>query len=197
MMSPTRCLFLALLFPLALLGAGCGSKKESSLPPPTLLPDAKTPDEWAGRIVNRLMRPMNPDLQLLSTLNTPQVKIFILQQNPDTLRVINRRMKDLGKCSDRLITIGPPPSGASHTPQLRRVDRALHRACPHYVKVSEIVLEAVALLTSGREDVVARGEQKLAEVGPDSKAAADAYAEAIRVAQNLDEFKLHGLKPSA
>lgn len=197
MMRPRRYVFLALLLPLALLGAGCGSKKESSSPPPTLLPDAKTPDEWAGRIVNRLMRPMNPDLQLLSTLNTPQVKIFILQQNPETLRVVNKRMKDLGKCSDRLITIGPPPSGAGDIRQLRRVDRALHRACPHYVNVSEIVLEAVALLSSGREDVVARGEQKLAEGGTDSKAAADAYAEAIRVAQNLDEFKLHGLKPSA
>ena len=52
-------------------------------------------------------------------------------------------------------------------------------------------------MSSGRQDVVARGEQKLAEAGPDSAAAAKAYEEAIRVAQNLDEFKLHGLKPSA
>lgn len=189
--------FVALLLSLAVLGAGCGSKSESSTPPPTILPDAKTPDEWAGRIVNRLMRPMNRDLQVLSNLNSPQIKIFILQQNPATLDVINKRMTDLGKCSDRLITIGPPPKGAVDERQLKRVDGALHRACPHYVKVSELVLEAVELMSSGREDVVARGEKKLAEAGPDSQAAAEAYEEAIRVAQNLDEFKLRGLKPSA
>jgi hypothetical protein len=189
--------FVALLLSLAVLGAGCGSKDESSPPPPTILPNAETPDEWAGRIVNRLMRPMNRDLQVLSTLNNPQVKIFILQQNPETLDVIDKRMTDLGKCSDRLITIGPPPSSASDIRQLKRVDAALHRACPHYVKVSELVLEAVELMSSGRDDVVAEGEQKLADAGPDSAAAAKAYEEAIRVAQNLDEFKLHGLKPSA
>jgi hypothetical protein len=189
--------FVGLLLSLALLGAGCGSKGESSPPPPTILPNAESPDEWAGRIVNRLMRPMNRDLQVLSTLNNPQIKIFILQQNPATVDVINKRMTDLGKCSDRLITIGPPPSGANDIRQLKRVDAALHRACPHYVKVSELVLEGVEFMSSGREDVVARGEQKLAAAGPDSAAAAKAYEEAIRVAQNLDEFKLHGLQPSA
>ena len=189
--------FIALLFLLALLGAGCGSKDESSTPPPTILPDSKTPDEWAGRIVNRLMRPMNRDLQVLSNLNSPQIRIYIESENPTTLDVINKRMTDLGKCSDRLITIGPPPSDAVDVRQLKRVDAALHRACPHYVKVSAVVLEAVEFMSSGREDVVKRGEKKLEEAGPESQAAAKAYEEAIRVAQTLDEFKLHGLKPSA
>ena len=60
--------FVALLFCLALLVAGCGSdNKSSEPPPPTILPNAATPDEWAGRIVNKLMRPMNKNLQVLGT----------------------------------------------------------------------------------------------------------------------------------
>jgi hypothetical protein len=186
-----------LLLALALLGAGCGSKKDSSATLPTLLPDAQSPDEWAGRIVNRLMRPMNRDLEVLTNLNNPQIKIYILQENAATLDVINRRMTDLGTCSDRLLTIGPPPADAVDAKQLKRVDAALHRACPHYVRVSATVLEAVEMMSSGRTDVVKEGEKKLEAAGPDSQAAATAYEEAIRVAQNLDEFKLHGLKPSA
>ena len=143
------------------------------------------------------MRPMNRDLEVLSTLNNPQIKIYIESQDATTLNILKNRMTDLGKCSNRLITIGPPPKDAVDLRQLKRVDAALHRACPHYVKVSELVLEGVELMSSGRQDVVARGEQKLAEAGPDSAAAAKAYEEAIRVAQNLDAFKLHGLKPSA
>jgi hypothetical protein len=189
--------FVALLFCLALLAAGCGSDEKSSAPPPTILPNAATPDEWAGRIVNRLMRPMQKNLEVLSTLNNPQIKIYIESQNPTTLRILNNRMKDLGKCSDRLLTIGPPPADAGDIKQLRRVDAALHRACPHYVNVSETVLEAVEMMSSGREDVVAEGDKKLASAGPDSQKAALAYQQAIQVAQELDEFKLHGLKPSA
>jgi hypothetical protein len=187
----------ALLFCVALLAAGCGSDEKSSAPPPTILPNAATPDEWAGRIVNRLMRPMQKNLEVLSTLNNPQIKIYIESQNPTTLRILNNRMKDLGKCSDRLLTIGPPPADAGDIKQLRRVDAALHRACPHYVNVSETVLEAVEMMSSGREDVVAEGDKKLASAGPDSQKAALAYQQAIQVAQELDEFKLHGLKPSA
>ena len=189
--------FVALLFCLALLAAGCGSDDKSSAPPPTILPNAATPDEWAGRIVNRLMRPMNKNLQVLGTLNNPQIKIYIEQENPTTLRILNNRMTDLGKCSDRLLTIGPPPAEAVDIKQLRQVDAALHRACPHYVNVSKTVLEAVEMLSSGREDVVAEGDKKLASAAPDSQAAALAYQQAIQVAQKLDEFKLHGLKPSA
>jgi hypothetical protein len=188
---------LLLLLPLMLVGAGCGSDEEQKLPTIQLLPNAKTPDEWAGRIVNRLMRPMNRDLEVLSNLDSPQIRIFILQQNPDTLRTVNKHMSDLGKCSDRLFAIGPPPQTAADKRQLNRIDAALHRACTHYVKISEVVVDAVKLLSSGRQDVVERGEERLKEAGPDSKAAADAYAQAIEIAENLDEFRLHGLKPSA
>lgn len=189
--------FVALFFCLALLVAGCGSDDKSSEPPPTILPNAATPDEWAGRVVNRLMRPMNKNLMVLSELNNPQIKIYIESQNPTTLRIINNRMNDLAKCSDRLLAIGPPPAEANDIKQLRQIDASLHTACEHYVKVAGTVLEAVEMLSSGREDVVAEGDKKMASAGPDSEAAAKAYQQAIQVAQELDEFKLRGLKPSA
>jgi len=72
--------------------------------------------------VNRLMRPMNKNLQVLGTLNNPQIKIYIEQENPTTLRILKNRMTDLGKCSDRLLTIGPPPADANNIKQLRQVD---------------------------------------------------------------------------
>jgi hypothetical protein len=187
----------ALFFCLALLVAGCGGDDKSSEPPPTILPNAQTPDEWAGRIVNRLMRPMNKNLQVLGQLNNPQIKIYVEQENPTTLQIIDNRMKDLGKCSDRLLTIGPPPPEAADIKQLKQVDAALHRACPNYVKVSNIVLDAVEKMSSGREDVVNEGNKELATAGPYSQRAALAYQQAIQVAQKLDEFKLRGLKPSA
>jgi hypothetical protein len=195
-MRQTRELALLIVLPLVLLAAGCGSKKASA-PTIQVLPNAETPEEWAGRIVNRLMRPLNRDLEVLAALNNPQTKFFILQGNKDTLDVLNRRMTDLGKCSDRLTTIGPPPQTAADTPQLNRVDGALHRACDHYVKVAGGVLDAVELMSSGRSDVIERGEEKLRQAGSDAGTAAKAYDEAVRVAQKLDEFRLQGLKPPA
>src|ERR687897_434625 len=93
-----------LLLSLALVVAACGSEKESSS-----LEPAATTQEWAQRIVNRLMRPMNRDLEILATLNNVQTKLFIQQGNEDTLEVLEESMSDLGKCTERLDVIGPPP----------------------------------------------------------------------------------------
>lgn len=195
-MSSTLSRLLALVATLALLGAGCGSEEESP-PLPTPLPAAATPEEWAGRVVNRLLRPTNRDLEVLSTLDNPQTKLFIAQGNETTLGVLDRRLNDLAKCSDRLVTIGPPPPAANRIGELRRVDTALRRACLHYEKVSELVLLAVELMSSGRSDVIERGEDKLREAGPDASAGAKAYDEAVQIAQRLPEFQLRGLKPPA
>jgi hypothetical protein len=189
--------FLAFLLSLGLLGAGCGSDEENEAPPPTLLPRSVSVEEWAGRVVNRLMRPTNRDIEVLSTLNNPQTRLFIFQGNPDTLNVLNSRMNDLGKCSDRLVTIGPPPVEDIRIPQLRRLEAALQEACLHYVKVSERVLLAVELMSSGRSDVVERGEDKLREAGPDAAAGAKVYDEAFKIALKIPEFRFHGVKPPA
>lgn len=194
-MSSTLLRLLALVT-LASLGAGCGSEKESP-PLPTPLPPSATTEEWAGRVVNRLLRPMNRDLEVLATLDNPQTKLYIETGNETTLDVLDSSLNDLAKCSDRLVTIGPPPPTADTIGQLRRVDAALRTACQHYEKVTEIVLSAVEMLSSGRSDVIERGEDKLKEAGPDARAGAQAYDKAFQIAQRIPEFQLHGVEPPA
>jgi len=187
-----RLVLLLLLLSLALLGTACGSEKESgSLPP------VATTQEWSQRIVNRLMRPMNRDLETLATLNNVQTKLFIQQGNEDTLEVLDERMTDLGKCTERLDAIGPPPAADERIAQLRRLEAELRKACRHYVKVSELVLVAVELLSSGRSDVIPRGEDKLREAVPEATAGAKAYDETFKMAQKISEFRLQGLTPPA
>jgi hypothetical protein len=197
-MKPNRCaLSFVLLLPLVLLAAGCGSKKETSSTPVQVLPAARTAGEWAGRIVNRFIRPTNSDIQALLALNNPQTKIYLQERNPNTIAVIDKRMNDLGRCSDRLATIGPPPQTAVHKQQLNQVDTALQRACRHYAKVSRIVLDAVRLLSSDNSDDHLRGLKKLPEAIPDARAGSLAYDQGVMIAQRLPEFRRHGLKPAA
>jgi hypothetical protein len=196
-LRPGALRFAALLLSLAALAAGCGgSNEEDASPPPTVLPRAVAVEEWALRLVEQLIRPTNQDIETLTTLNNPQTKLFIVQGNETTLEVIRERMNDLAKCSDRLITIGPPPAGETRLPQLRRIDSALHTACTHYVKVAEAVKLAVTLMSSGRSDVIARGERQLAEAVPDATAAAKAYDRAVDLAVKIPEFRFVGLKPA-
>jgi hypothetical protein len=186
---------LALVVALGVFAAGCGGSDEEEGPP--RLPRADTAAEWALRVVDGLMRPTNRDIETLTTLNNPQTRIFIAEGNKDTLDVLNERLTDLRKCSDRLVTIGPPPPDADLIHGLRRVHGALRRACAHYVKAADTLLVAVELLSSGRDDVVARGEMKLREAGPDAAAGAKAYDEAFKAAQTIPEFRIHGVQPPA
>ena len=179
-----------LLLSVALLASGCGSEEKSAS-----LPEAATTQEWATRIVNRLFRPMNRDLETLATLNNVQTKLYIQQGNQDTLDVLDERMTDLGKCTERLDVIGPPPEADERIDRLRRLEARLRTACEHYVKVSEQVLVAVELLSSGRSDVIPRGEQKLREAVPDATAGAKAYDDVFKMAQKISEFRLLGLTP--
>jgi hypothetical protein len=184
-----------LLAALALLAAGCGSKKEAAttraIP---ILPDAQTSDEWARRIVRRFLAPLNQDLQVLNGLNNPQIRIFIASGNPTTLRIINRRMNDLQHCTDKLVTIGPPTSDDD---QFQRVDRLFHSACKRYEDVADTVLDAVPKLSSGRTDVIQVGEQELRKSIPTSQAAAKDFQKAIAIAQKRPEFRNAGLQSSS
>jgi hypothetical protein len=184
-----------LLAALALLAAGCGSKKQAdtttTIP---LLPDAKTSDEWAQRIVNRFLSPLNKDLQVLNGLNNPDIRIFIASGNKTTINVIDRRMNDLKHCTDKLVTIGPPTSDDE---QFQRVDRLFHSACKSYEDVADTVLDAVPKLSSGRTDVIQVGEQELRKSIPTSQAAAKDFQKAIAIAQKRPEFRNAGLQSSS
>ena len=186
-----RTLFLLLA---VLLGAGCGSsKKTTSTTPIRVLPDAKTADEWAVRVVNIFFRPLNKDLGVVSGFNVPQIRLYIASQNPTTLRIIRTRMNDLKRCSAKLVQIGPPPKG---DPRLQQIDRGLQRACVDYEKIADVLQRATPFLASGRADVVSRGEDMLRSVKDESGRAGNNFAAAVRTAQKVPAFRRAGLKPS-
>jgi hypothetical protein len=185
---------LVLLLCIAFAVAGCGSKKHtSSVPIGPVLPAAQSPQEWADRVVNIFLRPINTDLNVVTNFNNPQIRLFIASQNPTTLRIIKKRMNDLKRCSAKLIQIGPPPAGNL---KLSMIDDDFHKACDDYEQVADTLQKATPFLASGRADVMQEGEKMVRGVKPASGRAADNLAAAIRIAQKLPEFRKAGLKPS-
>jgi hypothetical protein len=175
--------------------AGCGSSNKGAQTTslPTVLPTATTPDRWAKRVVNMMLRPLNRDLQIVNGFNEPNVIIYIASQNPTTLRIIKTRLGDLSKCSTKLVTIGPPPQ--SRKP-LRRVNTQLQKACTSYVQLAAQLQKATLFISSGRTDVIAQGRKILRDARPLNNTAADQFAAAIKSAQVLPEFRRAGLRPS-
>jgi hypothetical protein len=186
------CLLL-LVAGLALTACGSSNKTAQTTSLPTVLPNAATPDEWAKRVVNRLFRPLNRDLQVVNSFNNPTVLLYIADQNPTTLRIIKNHLRDLSACPDRLVTIGPPPQ--SRRP-LVRVNAQLKKACASYVQLAAQLQKATEFMSSGRADVMARGRGLLRESRPTNNAAAEQFATAIKLAQVLPEFRRAGLQPS-
>jgi len=192
-MGGTKLVLLVLVAGLVL--AGCGSSKKSAQTTslPTVLPTATTPDQWAKRVVDVVLRPLNRDLAVVNGFNNPNVLVYIANQNPTTLRIIKNRLDDLSKCSTKLVTIGPPPR--SRKP-LRRVNTQLEKACATYVRLAAQLQQATLFISSGRTDVITRGRKTLRDARPLNNTAADQFAAAIKSAQVLPEFHRAGLQPS-
>ena len=187
-----RALFLLVCVTFAV--TGCGSKKQaSSLPIGPVLPAAQSAPEWADRVVNIFLRPLNTDLNVVTNFNNPQIRLFIASQNPTTLRIINKRMNDLKRCSAKLVQIGPPPGNSA---KLKTINDDFHKACDDYEVVADTLLKATPLLASGRTDVMARGAKMIRDVRDESGRAANTFAAAVKIAQTLPEFRKAGLKPS-
>jgi hypothetical protein len=187
---------LLLLCTTALVVTACGSSKKSAEPTtslPRLLPAAQTPDEWAQRVVNGLLRPLNQDLQVVNGFNDPNVMVYIANKNQTTLRVIRTRLGDLAQCSNKLIAIGPPPPGRK---PLAPVNSALQKACTTYVDLAQRLQKATLFISSGRSDVINEGRKVLREARPTNNAAGARFAAAIKLAQKLPEFRRAGLEPS-
>lgn len=184
--------FCALLLSVATLATGCGSGDDGPEP----LPPATTAEEWAGRVVNRVIRPMNRNIEVLATLNDPQTTFYIQTGNETTLRVLDRRLTDLGRCNEKFDVIGDPPPTAQRQ-AFERLERLFREACDHYEVVAEKVMVAVTLLGSGREEEVIRGNKELQEAGPEAAAGAKAYDQAVLAARRLPEFQAKGLQPPA
>lgn len=189
---------LALLLAVLLVGglAACGSsKKKTVTPAPQIqrLPQATSAQEWATRIAQSFLIPLNKDLNVLNALNVPDVRIYIASANQTTIRVLTKRMNHLQECDNALIAIGPPPASA---PQQNRVASGLNAACTHYEVVAAAVLKAIPFLSSGRADVAQRGAKILAASKTDSRQAALALGRAICIAQRQPAFRRAGLRQS-
>ncbi len=193
-MMKLRVLIVLLL--MATLVAGCGSKSKSTAPTTTasnLPPAAQTSDEWASRVVDWFLRPLNPDLAVVGNFANSQVRFYIETQNQQALNTIYARMSDLQRCDDHLLRVGPPPGDDQ---QLKAIDSHFRQACTSYVQVGATLARATKLLSSGKQGQVASGEQALRGIGPTTRKAAVELTAGVKLAQQRGEFRRAGLKPS-
>ncbi len=193
-MMKLRVLIVLLL--MATLVAGCGSKGKSTAPTTTasnLPPAAQTSDQWASRVVDWFLRPLNPDLAVVGNFANSQVRFYIETQNQQALNTIYARMSDLQRCDDHLLRVGPPPGDDQ---QLKAIDGHFHLACTAYVQVGATLARATRLLSSGKQGQVASGEQALRGIGPTTRKAAVELTAGVKLAQQRGEFRRAGLKPS-
>lgn len=175
--------------------AGCGSgSKQPSSPPVTILAPADSEQEWAFRIVNLFLRPLNKDLQVVNGLRDPNVVIYLSSGTGTTWKIVNKALDDLARCTTKLRTIGAPPPMSG---PFERVNARFRAACSSYVSTAQTLKRAVFYWSSGRSDVIARGFTIFRSSAKAANAAAAQYLAGIKIAQNLPEFRRAGLKPSA
>jgi hypothetical protein len=159
-----------------------------------VLPRAANADAWAGRVVNRLLRPLSRDLVVVQNFNNAQVRIYIGTRNEQTLRIIHTRLGDLSQCSTKLAVIGPPPDGAPAA--YDQVNSHFKAACKAYEQVASTLLEATDLLASGNKEDGSRGADLVTEAHEPSGTAAKELAAGVKIAQGLAPFRRAGLQPS-
>jgi uncharacterized protein YceK len=179
----------------ALLVAGCGSKKSASTQTtvPNVVQPAQTSDQWAHRVVDWFLRPLSADLPVIQNYTNSQVLLYIQTGNQQTIQTINARMNDLKRCGNHLARVGPPPDNDQ---ALRAIDNHLRTACRVYTDVAVALLQATRLLSSGKPDQVAKGQDTLKGIGAKTRSAALELTAAIKLAQARGDFRRAGLKPS-
>jgi hypothetical protein len=184
----------AALLATTLLAGGCGSSKQAATTTaPKVLPQAVDADEWAARVVDKVLRPVNKDLVVVSNFNTPTVRVYIASRNQQTLSVLDKRLGDLAQCSTKLEVIGPPPAGSE---KLQQVNDHLKKACAAYEDVANKLLSATDLLSSGKQDDAAKGDDAIQSVRDPSAQGAKELTAGVRIAQGIAAFRRAGLQPS-
>jgi hypothetical protein len=179
----------------AALVAGCGSgSKQASAPSVTILAPADSEQQWAFRVVDLFLRPVNKDLQVVNGLRDPSTVIYLSSGNKTTLNVVNKALDDLAQCQNKLRSIGAPPPQSG---PFERVNTRFKSACARYVPTAKTLKKAVFYWSSGRSDVIARGFTLFRSTSKAANSAAAQYVAGIRIAQDLPEFRRAGLKPSA
>jgi hypothetical protein len=171
-----------------LLLAGCGGGSNKSSTP------GLTAEQYAERVVDRFLRPLNTDLGVLTALNKPDIKLYLLSGQKTTIRILESRLGDLSRCTSRLDAIGPPPSEPATLP---RIDTKLREACQHYESVAKTLLRGLPELTSGDPARQRKGQRIFASVFEESKAGSLALQDAVSSMQENGAFLKAGVRPGA
>lgn len=193
-MSARRTLAL-LALPLVLAAAGCGSKKDAAETSTASSPTRVNANEfvYAQRVVDLYLRGLNRDLNVLNSVNAPEIRIYLANRNKETVTELERAMHDLHVCMGKLDRVGAPPAGR---PDLARIDAKLRAACSDYERISDIVLEAAPHLERTSEGEQKQGVAILRRATPPSRAAALAFAQALKLMEVRPEFLRAGIQPS-
>lgn len=163
---------------------GCGSSDSKQ----TL-----TEDQYAKAVVDRFLRPVKKDLEVLQGLNNVQIRYYIVTGNPTTLAILRQHFRDLGRCTKKLDAIGAPPDDSDSA---KLVDARLRTACLHYEPLARTALNALPHLSSGNQAEVQKGEQSIRAMYGESRAGSMALQQALEAMATSAAFQRAGLRPS-
>jgi hypothetical protein len=175
----------AAVFALAIAVAGCGGSGESK---PTL-----TEQQYAKGVVDRFLRPVSKDLQVLNRLNTVDVRYYIVTGNPTALGIIRKHLRDLSHCTGKLDAIGAPPEDSDVAVL---VDQRLRTSCVHYESLSRTILAALPRLSSGRQPEVQKAENTVRATYGESRAGSMALQAALTAMASSPAFQRAGVRPA-
>jgi hypothetical protein len=168
---------LAVVLAIAAPASGCAGGDDEPevrrpLPPPRVVP---TREEWATRL-HGFLRTHNEDIRVLNTLQDERVRVFLLTGEEETIETLNGTFERLSRCSSRLRGVGRPPPGER---ALARALTELERACRHYDRLGQLLLEALPLYTSDEASEQEEGGRLIVRAATPSRLAARHYRRAV------------------
>jgi hypothetical protein len=175
-----------------LLAAGCGDKQgggATTVPSPARV--NKNPAVYARRTVDLFLRDLTRDLNVLNSVNAPEIRIYLANGNKDTIRILDRAMHDLHVCTGKLDNVGAPPPGNK---PLEAIDLKLRAACRSYEQISDVVLRAAPYLEQGDQSAQEKGVKILHQATPLTQQAAKDFSAALKLMEKRPEFRAAGLQ---
>ena len=134
---------------------------------------------WAFRL-EPFLKQMGENARVLNGLRSQQIRIYLYSRNPETIRILRRTLADLGRCSEKVERIGPPPPRER---ELVPIHRDLERACEHYEEISDLLSDGLPLITSNNLDDQDEGERIFLKSAKPSERAAFYYGRALEAIQ--------------
>jgi hypothetical protein len=178
----TASLLAALALALVLTACG-GSDSKQTL----------TEEQYANAVVNRWIRPVRKDLEIIQRLNNVDVRYYIVTGNPTTLKILRQHFRDLMRCTSKLDAIGSPPEDSDAEVL---VDGQLRAACMHYERLARTLLNQLPHLSSGHQREVQHAEQVVRAMYGESRAGSQALNKAYQAMTSSAAFRQAGVQPA-